>query len=214
MRRTRSVGAAVAALLVASAGTAGAQIVNGSFEEPVISSTFNQISSGLTGWTIQSGGSVDLIRSYWQAADGAQSLDLSGGSAGTIYQDFTLSQSGSYNLFFAMAGNPDGGDAEKSMMVSFGPTGGAMQTQTFSFIMSGQNKANMGWLTQTMALTVDAPGSYRVQFQSLETNAFGAALDNVSLSAVSTVPEPGTIILLGTGILALGGFGLRRRAKS
>lgn len=216
MHRTNLLGAAAAALFMASAGSANAQtIVNGGFEAPDQGGSFGQIdapSTAITGWTISSG-SVDLINSYWTPFEGSQSLDLSGLSAGTIFQDFTIGQAGSYELFFAMAGNPDGGDGLRSLQLSFGLGGSFTQTQTFTFDATGKSRANMGWEQKSMVVNASEAGTYRIQFTSLDQNATGAALDGVSISAVTATPEPATLALLGSGLLALGGIGLRRRAR-
>src|SRR5437867_2014812 len=63
-------------------------VSNGSFEIPDIGTSAGvTYSAGQTfgNWTIDSA-SVDLIKG-WQAADGLQSIDLSGLDAGSIHQD-------------------------------------------------------------------------------------------------------------------------------
>lgn len=212
MRRTRLIGTTVAALLFASTAPAGAQVVNGGFEDPDVGGTFTTVTS-LPGWTAASG-NVDHINNYWTAYEGGQSLDLNGNTAATIYQDVLTTPGGSYNLFFALAGNPVGGDAEKSVRVWWGEPGALSAVGVFSFSTTGRTVSNMGWELQEVLGLVATSGTMRLQFESLETGFFGPALDAISLSATaSVVPEPSTVILLASGLLALGGVQLRRRAR-
>lgn len=86
-------------------------ITNGSFEQGYLPggrdyTVYAPNSTTITGWTV-SDGSVDYIGWYWQAAEGNRSLDLSGFSLGTIYQDFPTTPGTEYFVRFALAGNPD-----------------------------------------------------------------------------------------------------------
>ena len=85
----------------------GSLVVNGGFELPAVGGTYSTLTSGLTGWTIESG-SVDLIHTYWTPFEPTQSLDLDGTSPGTISQSFATLPGHSYELFFAFSNNPDG----------------------------------------------------------------------------------------------------------
>ena len=60
-------------------------------------------------------GSIDLIGGTWQAARGQQSVDLSGETAGAIYQDLPTVPGRRYRLRFALAGNPAGAPADKQL---------------------------------------------------------------------------------------------------
>jgi MYXO-CTERM domain-containing protein len=63
----------------------------------------------------------------------------------------------------------------------------------------------MGWTQQTLSFT--ASGSDVLTFTAVGTGAWGPAIDSVS---VESAPEPGTYMLAGAGLLALGL--LRRRS--
>lgn len=198
-----------AALICFSASLASAAtipIVNGSFENPLVGGNFNTYfgpnnTVSLPGWTIN--GSIDQIGNYWQASDGRQSLDMNGsGAAGTISQSITL-PGGFTQVHFDMAGNTDGGPNTKTLEVSL-LTGGGSQTFTFN-ITGHQIPNNMGWVSDTATFNNLAAGVYTLQFRSLDSGSYGAALDNVSV----TVPDGGsTLTLLGLGILGL--IGVRR----
>ena len=88
-------------------------IKNGSFEKPVVQSGgFDNIptdadSPVLTNWTIDSG-NVDLLNStYWNPADGDQSLDLDGFAPGTISQVVPTVVGQTYDVTFRYTANPE-----------------------------------------------------------------------------------------------------------
>jgi hypothetical protein len=64
------------------------------------------------------------------------------------------------------------------------------------------------WLPETLNFTATASSAV-VQFSV--NQSFDVGLDAVSVSAVSSVPEPTALALLGSGILGLGLARLRRR---
>jgi choice-of-anchor C domain-containing protein len=178
-------------------------IVNGGFELPDAGVTFVGRNSGDNfggnGWTVDLG-EVDHVGGFWQAAVGAQSLDLNGSNAGAVYQDLATTPGQKYLIRFALAGNPFGED-DKRLEILWDDA----QIADIVFDQNTQTSTDMGWLyKEVTAVAVDS--STRLTFHSL-TGAmngnqgfqtyYGPAIDDVSVTAV---PEP-------TGLaLAIAGF--------
>ncbi|WCJ59534.1 choice-of-anchor C family protein [Fontisphaera persica] len=166
-----------------------AQCQNGGFEEPAIPAPYRVFSAGqtLSGWVVESG-TVEIVGPYWQAAEGAQSLDLNGifEQIGTIYQDVPTVPGESYRLRFALSGNPEGGPNNKTLQVHW-------QNQLLAdltFDTTGFSKTNMGWRYHEFVVT--ATGSVtRLKFQSTCSSFCGPVLDDISvLSLTATNPPP------------------------
>ena len=105
----------------------------------------------MTGWTVSSG-TVDYIGTYWQASNGARSVDLNGGNTGAISQTFPTVPGLTYNVTFDMSGNPAGGPALKTMNVS---AGGASTAYSYDVIASGTTLANMKWAPKVVLVHRD-----------------------------------------------------------
>ena len=123
--------AVATALLAAPAGAV--TILNGSFEaaslDPGVFTTLGAGSTAITGWTV-GGDSIDYIDSYWQAADGARSIDLSGnnkGSMGWTEQVFNFTAAATTaNLTFSAPLSDAYGPALDNVSIS-GGVGGLMR---------------------------------------------------------------------------------------
>ncbi|MCO6008251.1 choice-of-anchor C family protein [Actinoallomurus purpureus] len=178
-------GAGLAAALAGSAAFAAAPanatsgLADGSFETPVVTpGTFQTFSSGqLIGpWRVTNG-SVDLIGGgFWQASDGRQSLDLSGGSAGGVTQTFATRPGVIYEVIYALAGNPQGSPAVKTGQVFIN---GAL-AQNFSFDVTGHTVANMGYVTRAVRFRATGVSS-TVHFSSTTNSAYGPVIDDVGV---------------------------------
>jgi len=217
---------AVFAAMFVGTRQAKADLINGSFENPInvygVNDTANQnfvdyYAPGdqaqydynsypgalLTGWTVVSG-SVDIVNQSdnpwgWNAFEGNQSLDLNGWDGGTISQSFGTTVGASYILSFAYSNNPwNGGTDYASVTVG---------NASLQLVHSGATLAAMGWQTVFLGFTASSTTT-TLTFASENGGTGGIALDAISIPgavgiAAFAVPEPSSIALLG-----LGGFGL------
>ena len=192
-------------------------LVNGSFEigPPPFGNQDIDIlpgSADILGWTI-TGAGVDLLEDPWDVSDGLRAIDLDGRSPGGIAQTIATSVGGLYSVAFDVSGNP-GGPLLKAFRVTVGDF-----AQDYEFDSSGQALDALIW--QTIAFSFVAWGeTSTLQFASLsvEGNAYGALIDNVAVSAVSTptpVPEPATAVMFGSGfaLAVLSSFRRRRLSR-
>jgi len=186
-----------AALILAATNlVSGQNLLNGSFElginPGVDTGLFAPDSTNITSWTVGSG-SIDYVGSRWVAGQGSRSLDMTGVSPGSIFQDvsgFTVGRL--YHLAFLLAGNPDAGPTIKTLQADIGAA-----SQVFTFDITGHTTANMGWAQQQMDFLATGT-TMRLTFTSLTAGNAGPALDFVNIVAV---PEPG---LLSLGVAAMG----------
>ena len=197
------------ALVWLFATPAWADFANGSFESganaPV--SGFRTMGAGndnLDAWTVGTH-SIDWIGDYWEPYEGNRSVDLSGNAPGSISQSIDTAPGTPYRVSFWMAGNPDGGDAVKDLIVT--AQGIASGTFTFTFDTTGKSRDSMGWVMREFFFTATDVSTTLI-FASGETDAFGPALDNLR---VDPVPIPAAAWLLGSGLLGL--VAIRRRFK-
>ena len=161
--------------------------------------------TSLPGWEVLSEG-IDYIGTYWQASDGTRSLDLSALAAGGIMQRVAGFEIGKhYRITFDLSANPGETFRPKRMGVS--ATGG--EPEIYNYATTDNTNADMKYQTYTYDFVASGL-TQDIQFRSLEKNAFGTVLDNVS---IALVPEPATwgLMLAGFGLT---GVLVRRRART
>ena len=183
----------VASFMTLSSGQALAavDISNGSFEAGTHGDgpfdTLGPGSTAITGWTIESG-TIDWIGTYWQPAGGNRSVDLNGGDAGTISQTLMTSVGVTYEVKFALSGNPEGGPTENVKTLLVSASGADPIQYTFDTAVSGNSLMNMNWVTETYTFVATSP-STALRFASTTPGRVGPALDRVEVSEVVT-PTP------------------------
>jgi type IV pilus assembly protein PilA len=153
-------------------------VADGSFETPVASSPFSTFyaPTALGPWTLASG-SIDLIYDYWPGADGRQSVDLSGLTAGLLTQSLATTVGKTYNIALLVAANADCAPATKQLAIQWNGT-----TVATTSVSSPAAKAGSPWtaVTATVAATTSTS---TLGLQSLTNSACGPAIDAVTVTA-------------------------------
>ncbi|HTS22703.1 MAG TPA: choice-of-anchor C family protein [Casimicrobiaceae bacterium] len=208
---------AASLLLGWAASAAAAPFSNGSFEAASVDPGSNFITlpagdTSIASWVVVTG-NIDFIGTYWQAADGNNSVDLVGNqNVGAIAQTFDTIPGSTYRVSFALAGNPEGPPTIKPLTVTV-----AGVTQNYSFDITGHSDPSMGYVTQSFDFVATGTSS-TLQFTS-DTGTdccWGAVIDNVTVvllaaPSASPVPLDWAHWLALPGILAMAGLFLRRR---
>lgn len=131
---------------------------DGSFETPLApAGGFTTLGAGssIGPWTVTYG-TVDLIGAgFWAAADGDQSVDLSGYWSGAVAQTFATQPGTRYLVSYALAGNPAGPPTVKTGQVQVN----GVDVQNFSFDTTGKTPPT--WATRHRASSSSRPSRRR-----------------------------------------------------
>ena len=134
------------------------------------------------------------------------------GGTGGAYQgilqsntDFSLVPGFTYDLSFDLVGSQRGTTA--STTVTFG-------SYDHTFVLGSTDQAGTGGLVNVLVTVSSPQSSYLTFTDNTSTTDIGALLDNVQITETATpaVPEPSSLLLLGSGLAALAS-GLWKRHK-
>ena len=154
------------------------EIYDGDFEDPEISGVFPMSAGDHIGaWKITDG-SVDLTRDdYWQAASGAQSVDLNSCSPGRLARRVDVNANSQHTLSFWYAGNPDGQPTVKQFHLEID----GVNHGDFTFDTSSTSRSAMGWQEVSLGF-VPTRASIEIAFVSDTPGCYGPVLDGVRLA--------------------------------
>jgi hypothetical protein len=176
-------------------------IVNGGFEDPVISDFDWDVFGAISGWS-GTGSGIEIQRNVAGSPfEGQQHVELDSFSNSGMSQSVATTAGASYLLSFAYSPRAGYGSATNEIELWLD------DVLRDSFTGNGIGAQDTNWAV--LSYSVIGDGSTKIEFRAAGTSdSLGGYLDDVRL----TVPEPGTLALSGLTLAALALLRRRKRA--
>ena len=190
----------------------------------VFSQNFDTLTTGLGvtsvgNFTAINGTNVDIVNNgmgYGTLCAGPESgncVDLGGSNGnpfGQLQSNAITLGPGTYDLSFDLIGSQRSGYGTTSSTVTLGTMGNPTQLYNNSFDNMAYNDITSGIVNTQFTLTGTETVYLDFDLTASGNGNVGQLLDNVEIAAT---PEPSSLLLLGTGFVALAGFARRKFAS-